>query len=115
LAALSFGSKHSTTNNANNMSTQSLQHQLAATQQMLNFLEQYANSLNQISSQYNDKILTMRQTGVPVEACDTYEQRFLIPEIQAMKKIEGQIRQQDIPYVKDVLNKLNEALIMAKK
>jgi hypothetical protein len=102
------------TNKSNSMSVQKLELQLQKLQEMENFLGQLQNQFQQNIKTYNDKMLLLRQSGMPLEICDTYDQKYQMPKIQTMQKTMQEINQQDIPYIKKNIGAIERAIIVAK-
>lgn len=102
------------TQKTNNMSVQKLQLQLQKLQEMESFLEKLQQQFQQSIKVYNDKMLMLRQSGMPQEVCNTYDQRYQIPKIQEMSKMMQEIQQGDLPYVKKNIAAIQNAIQTAK-
>ena len=102
------------TNNSNNMSVQKLSLQLQKLQEMDGFLKKLQHLFQQNIKEYNDKMLMLRQSGMPQEVCDTYDMKYQVPKIQNMTKMIQEINQADIPYIKKNIVAIQNALQAAK-
>lgn len=102
------------TNNSNSMSVQKLQLQLQKLQEMESFLGQLQQQFQQNIKIYNDRMLMLRQSGMPEEVCNTYDQRYQMPKVQNMSKMMQDIQQADLPYIKKNIAAIQNALQAAK-
>ncbi len=104
------------TNNSKIMaSSQQLQLQLQQLQAMESFLMQLNQIIEQNIKTYKDKMKLLRQSGMPVEVCDTYEGKYQNPKTSQLTKIQQEIAQADIPYIKRNIVQMEQALMTAKK
>ena len=97
-----------TSNMAN--SSQVLQRQLEALQELENFLNHFRNDLDQNISKYNQHFNSIAESGVPQETVAAYEQYHKDPEIRHIAKLIDNINDKDIPYLKRVQQRLEEAI-----
>lgn len=102
------------TNNTNSMSVHHLQVQLQQLTEMEKFLVKLSATFQANIKEYNDKMLLLRQSGMPVEVCDTYDQRYQMPKIQKMQGMIQEIGTADIPYIKKNIAAIQNAINTAK-
>lgn len=107
-------SSKSLTYNFDSMSVQKLQLQLEKLQEMEKFLGKLYQIFQQNSKIYNDKMLMLRQSGMPEEVCNTYDQKYQVPKVLKMQKMMQEIHQADMPYIKKNIVAINNALQAAK-
>ncbi len=91
------------------MSLQRIEMQLEALGLLKNFIHEFEEELKERMSNYNDKVLALRQAGLPDEVSSNYDSNYCIPTQQNIHNIIESMEQRDIPYITKLIADFEQA------
>jgi hypothetical protein len=97
------------------MSTQSIQRQIDQLRNLLTFSSQFKLELQSKISSYESKVRAMYESGIPIEFQNTFEISCHQPTKKALRSIMDTIDSRDIPFLKQEIQALENALQMARR
>jgi len=97
------------------MSTQSIQRQIEQLRNLLTFSSQFKLELQSKISSYESKVRAMYESGIPIEFQNSFEISCHQPTKKALKSIMDTIDSRDIPFLKQEIQALENALQMARR
>ncbi len=90
---------------------QSLQLELEGLQKLHNFLVQYVcDSLREVAGKMQNFIVNLKQTGVPEQECDIYNEKLYMVDKQNFEKIERSIREKDLVWIQRYIKQIQQQM-----
>jgi Zn-dependent metalloprotease len=97
------------------MSTQSINTQITQLKELLKFTNSFMNDLKINIGKYSTKVNQLYNSGVPIEFKNNFEVNNHQPTKKQINLIIEQMTQRDIPFLKQQIQSLEQALEIARR
>ena len=93
---------------------QDIEKQLAALNELKNFLLQFMEDLRAKTEMYNQRVLGLRDAGLPVQISDNYEANYCTPNNQHLQSLIENMENVDLQFINANINHFEIALERAR-